>query len=69
VTFEPGSITKPARDDSIVNGVFGVKSPRNSPYTSAVITTEMMNIATATLLYGGLRGSMTFPGAVMVAAP
>ena len=33
VTFEPGSITSPARLDSIVSVVFAVKSPRNCPYT------------------------------------
>ena len=63
------AITKPARADNMVKWIFGVKSPRNCPYTSAVITTDMMTITTATLLYGGVRGSTTFAGDVMAATP
>jgi hypothetical protein len=37
VTFEPGSITKPAHGATIVNFVFGVKVPRNCKYTPVPI--------------------------------
>ncbi|COV32544.1 Uncharacterised protein [Mycobacterium tuberculosis] len=40
MTFDPGSITKPARADSIVNCVLGVNSPRNCRYTKATTSAK-----------------------------
>jgi hypothetical protein len=63
VTFEPGSMTNPARGATNVNRVFGVKSPRNWWNTN---TRPMMTItvsASPANLYGGVRGE--FNGAVI----
>ena len=67
MTFDPGSITKPARGATIVKGVFGVSSPRNCNHTNANTTAATTKNTTAAVLYGGMRGGFSFTGVVMAA--
>jgi hypothetical protein len=50
VTFEPGSITKPARSEYMVSWVFEVKPPRNCTYTADMMSRKTTRKATPTHL-------------------
>ncbi|BBX96329.1 hypothetical protein MLAC_16230 [Mycobacterium lacus] len=67
MTFDPGSITKPARGATIVKRVFGVNWPRNCNHTTANTAAATTKNTAAAVLYGGIRGGFSFAGMVMTA--
>src|SRR5271166_1295880 len=66
VTFEPGSITKPARAANIVSFVFGVNSPRNCIYTNTNTTVTTISAISPAGFFRDLRGAFSLAwGAVI----
>ena len=59
VTFEPGSIERPDRDEIIVNFSGSWKSPRNWNHTRETTTAAIRRRTRPAILYGGVRGSLT----------
>lgn len=69
VTFEPGSIDSPDRDEIRVSFSGSLQPPRNCFQISATTMATMISRTTPATLYGGVLGSLTgdlvWPGAVI----
>ncbi|BBZ69876.1 hypothetical protein MPRS_09690 [Mycobacterium paraseoulense] len=67
MTFDPGSITKPARGANMVKCVVGVSSPRNCNHTNPNTAAATIKNTNAAVRYGGMRCGFCFTGVVMAA--